>query len=233
MRSLAVLLAAVVLPVLAATDRPAKALKPAEAAGYVNKKVTVEMEVKSSGGKGPWFLNSEADFKDAKNFTAFLPRETLAKFKQARIDDPAAHFRGKTIRVTGTVTLYRERPQIRVEEPGQIRVVDKQTATTDPFEMAKVQVVRVELRTLDQALAAYFVKHKEYPKDWKPLTEGATPYLERVPLDPWKKPYQYAPAGKRNGGKKPDVWTVTPSRQVIGNWPEETKKGPSEAAPGG
>jgi hypothetical protein len=229
MRVLAVLLAAVALPVLAATDRPAKALKPAEAAGAVNKKVTVEMEVKSSGGKGPWFLNSEADFKDAKNFTVFLPKETAAKFKQAKIDDPAAQFKGKTIRVTGTVSLYRKRPQIRVEEPGQIRVVDKQAATPDPFEKAKVEVVRVELRTLDPALAAYFVKNNEYPKDWKPLTEGATPYLERVPLDPWKKPYQYDPAGKRNGGKKPDVWTVTPGKQTIGNWPESKDK----AAPGG
>ena len=54
-----------------------------------------------------------------------LPRETVAKFKEARVDDPAAHFKGKTILVTGKVTLYQERPQIRVEDPKQIQVVEK------------------------------------------------------------------------------------------------------------
>jgi hypothetical protein len=45
-----------------------------------------------------------------------------ARFKGVRIDDPALHFQGKTIRVTGVVTLKDNRPQIEVDDPGQIEV---------------------------------------------------------------------------------------------------------------
>jgi DNA/RNA endonuclease YhcR with UshA esterase domain len=121
----AVLFALMVLPAFMADDAPAKALTPAEAAKKVNEKVTVEMEVKSSGGQTNHFLNSEADFKDAKNFTVFIPKEAIEKFAKAKIDNPATHFKGKTIRVTGTVTLFQEKPQIKVEDPDQIKIVEK------------------------------------------------------------------------------------------------------------
>ncbi|HEX3149467.1 MAG TPA: hypothetical protein VHR66_15440 [Gemmataceae bacterium] len=124
MRRLAVLLALLVVVGVRADDPP-KPLTPAEAAKKVNEKVTVEMEVKSTGGKGPYFLNSEADFKDAKNLTVLISEEVLAKFKAAKIDDPKTHFKGKLIRVTGTVTLYKEKPEIKIEKPEQIVVVDK------------------------------------------------------------------------------------------------------------
>jgi hypothetical protein len=41
------------------------------------------------------------------------------------IDDPALHFRGKTIRVTGVVTAKANQPQIEVDDPRQIEVVEK------------------------------------------------------------------------------------------------------------
>jgi len=41
------------------------------------------------------------------------------------IDDPASYFRGKNIRVTGVVTLKENRPQIEVDDPRQIEVVEK------------------------------------------------------------------------------------------------------------
>jgi DNA/RNA endonuclease YhcR with UshA esterase domain len=99
---------------------------PAEAAKKVNEEVTLQMEVKSATlRQGVCFLNSEADFKDAKNFTVFIDKDGVAKFKEAKIDDPAAHFKGKTILVKGKVTLYRDRPEIKVSSPDAIRVVDK------------------------------------------------------------------------------------------------------------
>jgi DNA/RNA endonuclease YhcR with UshA esterase domain len=66
-----------------------------------------------------------ADFRDAQNFTVFIPEEAVEKFKKAKVEDPRTHFKGKTILVTGTVTLYREKPQIKVEDPDQIQVADK------------------------------------------------------------------------------------------------------------
>jgi DNA/RNA endonuclease YhcR with UshA esterase domain len=86
----------------------------------------VEMEVKSAGkSEGVFFLNSEADFRSEKNFTALIKKDAAKKFKEAKIDDPAAHFKGKTIRVSGTVKLYRDNPEIVVEDPKQVAVVEK------------------------------------------------------------------------------------------------------------
>ena len=42
-----------------------------------------------------------------------------------KIDEPMTHYRGKTVRVTGTVSLFNDRPQIVVEDAGQITVVEK------------------------------------------------------------------------------------------------------------
>jgi DNA/RNA endonuclease YhcR with UshA esterase domain len=111
---------------LAAGDDQSQPVSPAEAAKKVNEEVTLQMEVKSAAVRsGIAYLNSEADFKDAKNFTIFLDKGSLAKFKEAKIDDPAAHFKGKTIQVKGKVVLYKERPQIKVTTPDVIKIVEQ------------------------------------------------------------------------------------------------------------
>jgi DNA/RNA endonuclease YhcR with UshA esterase domain len=125
MRAPTVLLALVFAPAAVADDTPAKALAPAEAAKKVNEKVTVEMEVKSTGGRSNRYLNSEPDYKSHDNFTVFIAKEVLPKFKEAKIDDPADYYKGKTIRVTGTVTVYDGEPRIEIEDPDQIKVVEK------------------------------------------------------------------------------------------------------------
>jgi DNA/RNA endonuclease YhcR with UshA esterase domain len=125
MRPFAVLLALVFVPAAVADDAPAKALAPAEAAKKVNEKVTVEMEVKSAGGRSNRYLNSEPDYKSHDNFAIFISKDVLPKFKEAKIDDPADFYKGKTIRVTGTVTVYDGAPRIEIEGPDQIKVVEK------------------------------------------------------------------------------------------------------------
>lgn len=123
-RPLAVVFALVVSAgfVLAQDGAP---LSPADAAKKVDQKVTVEMVVKSVGGKTAVYLNSEDDFKSDKNFTVFVPAKAVEKFKAAKIDDVAKHFKGKTVHVTGTVTLFKDKAQIKVEGPDQIKVVEK------------------------------------------------------------------------------------------------------------
>jgi DNA/RNA endonuclease YhcR with UshA esterase domain len=49
----------------------------------------------------------------------------VASLLKAKIEDPSAHYKGKTVRVTGTVKLYREKPEIVVEQADQIQVVEK------------------------------------------------------------------------------------------------------------
>jgi hypothetical protein len=99
-------------------------LTPAEARTKVDQKVTVAMEVKSTGGKTARYLNSETDFRTDKNFAVFIPNVALDAFKKAGIEDPGKHYFGKTIVVSGTVALSQSRPEIRVENPGQIKVVN-------------------------------------------------------------------------------------------------------------
>ena len=126
MRTYAIMLALTFLPSLATADDDTKPLTPEAAAKKVNEKCMVEMEVRSTGkGEGVFFLNSKENYKDADNFTVFINKEGVAKLKEAKIEDPAAYYKNKTIRVTGTVKLYRDRPEIIVEKADQIRVVQK------------------------------------------------------------------------------------------------------------
>jgi hypothetical protein len=106
-------------------DKP-KVIGPAEASKKVNEQVTLEMEVKSATHRGPnCFLNSEEDSRDPKNLTLFMDRDALGLFKDAKIDDPAAHFKGKVVRVEGRVILYEDRPHIILSGPDAISIVEK------------------------------------------------------------------------------------------------------------
>ena len=70
------------------------------------------------------FLDSEASYRDPKNLGRGRHRESgRAKFTEAGIDDPTAHFNGKTIRVHGVVIRKEKGPYIEVTDPGQIEVV--------------------------------------------------------------------------------------------------------------
>jgi len=130
MRSLA-LVTIVALASLGKGEEPKqdKPLSPAEAGKRVNEKVVVEMFVKASKNRleqrKEIYLDSEEDFRDPKNLAVVINLAGAAKFKDAGIDDPAEHFKGKTIRVTGTVTKENERPRIVVEDPKQIKIVEK------------------------------------------------------------------------------------------------------------
>ena len=101
-------------------------LSPLEVASRVNEQITVEMLVKAAKNCqhcSQVFLDSEDDHHDPKNFAVAITETGKGKFKEAMIDDPAGHFKGKTIRVTGVVTVKDNQPQIQVDDPGQIEVV--------------------------------------------------------------------------------------------------------------
>ncbi len=61
------------------------------------------------------------------------------------------------------------------------------------------------------------------PADIPDQNKWAGPYLDKgIPLDPWNNIYQYAYPPQHNRDR-PDVWTVSPENQIIGNWEETTK----------
>ena len=93
---------------------------------FVDKEVTIEFVVQSSrtlDNRSFSFLNSEKSYRSDKNFTAAITKDGLQLFADKDVKDPAEHFKGKKVRVTGKVTLHRGRPQIKVEKPDQLRVV--------------------------------------------------------------------------------------------------------------
>jgi DNA/RNA endonuclease YhcR with UshA esterase domain len=101
-------------------------LSPLEAKEWINQQVTVEMHVKAAKNCkhcSQIFLDSEEDKHDPKNLALAVTESGKHKFKEVAIDDPAAHFKGKMIRVTGVVTLNRNRLEIAVDEPSQIEVL--------------------------------------------------------------------------------------------------------------
>lgn len=105
----------------------AKPLPPVEARAKVGEKITVQMTVKSAKDRlekrGEVYLDCEADFKDPKNFAVVITRKGAASLRDAKIADPADHFKDKTIRARGTVTLVQEVPRIEVDDAAQIEIV--------------------------------------------------------------------------------------------------------------
>ena len=101
-------------------------LSAVEAINRINEMVTVEMLVqrtKRCSGSKQVFLDSEANHHDPKNLGVVITEAGLAKLDEAGIDDPAAQFNGKTIRVRGIVIRKENRPYIEVNDPSQIEMV--------------------------------------------------------------------------------------------------------------
>jgi alkaline phosphatase D len=100
-------------------------LKPEEAARLADGNVTVEMVVAATGGTRDGsrvFLNSKTNFRDPDNFTVVLEKAVLPALK---VEDPRAFYKGKTIRVTGTVSRFNEQPQLVVKDAKQLQLVER------------------------------------------------------------------------------------------------------------
>ena len=92
----------------------------------LNQDVTVEMEVRATGAAGGLiFLNSAVDRKSDDNFTIVLDKKAQERLKRDGIDSPRLHFERKAIRVTGTLSTFRDAPQIIVSDPKQIHIQSK------------------------------------------------------------------------------------------------------------
>jgi len=89
----------------------------------------VQMLVRASKDRlekrGEIYLDSEEDFHDPKNLGVIINKTGAAALAKAGIKDPAAHFKDKTIRVTGTVTEEDKKFRLVVEDPKQIEIVEK------------------------------------------------------------------------------------------------------------
>jgi DNA/RNA endonuclease YhcR with UshA esterase domain len=116
------------IPALA-EDKKEKPLTPVEARKQVGKEITVEMEVKAAKNvlekRGEIYLDSHENFRDETNFAVVITKKGAESFKTAGIDDPADHFKGKTIKAKGTVSEVDGIPRIEVDDAKQIEIPDK------------------------------------------------------------------------------------------------------------
>ena len=105
-----------------------------EAADHVGEECVVEMVVEAGRlleDKNMCFLNTRKDRRAADNFTVVIFRRGLERFREADIEDPASHFLDRTIRVRGTVAEHKGQPQIVVEDPEQVELVEEPAAAAD------------------------------------------------------------------------------------------------------
>lgn len=109
---------------------PPKVIKPDDAKEYDGKDVIVEFKVAASfeaTDKGVCFLNSLKERDDPKQFTAFINHDALLKFRQdSKAAKPADYFKGKKVRVSGTIKPYQGRYEVEVTSPEQIKIVTEE-----------------------------------------------------------------------------------------------------------
>jgi hypothetical protein len=112
----------------------------------------------------------------------------------------------------------------------------KEPPKQEPREGVKIDVAKAQIKVLTIACDAYRLKNRENPPSLQALLDAKPPYLESkdVLIDPWGNKYQYDLTGPKNSGRHADIWTVTPSKQILGNWPQEkeAKKEQPKKVPG-
>jgi DNA/RNA endonuclease YhcR with UshA esterase domain len=86
------------------------------------KSATVTGEVSGSyAAKTVLLIN----FKDTRNFNIVIRKEDQEAVNAAFSGDVAAALKGKTVTVTGDISLFKDKPQIQVTKPEQIKLESK------------------------------------------------------------------------------------------------------------
>jgi len=89
---------------------------------------------------------------------------------------------------------------------------------------SKEGAAKAKAMTLDTAIQTYVKNNSRAPASVADLTvqdpeNDNKPYVaDDAILDPWGQQYVIDPAGPRNKGAKPDVYTTSPEGKIIGNF---------------
>ena len=89
-------------------------------------------------------------------------------------------------------------------------------------DMADVMDASVTISGLSMAVDAYEVMNGTYPPNLEALLDSSKPgypFLKKnkVPMDPWGKPFSYVVPGSHNTHSY-DISTTSPKGQEINNW---------------
>ena len=91
-------------------------IRDTEAAQHIGARATVEGIVVEvfTGKHGNTFLNFGAEYPN-QTFTGWIPKDSLLAG-----DESLSALEGKTVRITGTISLYRGKPEIKIISKSQI-----------------------------------------------------------------------------------------------------------------
>jgi general secretion pathway protein G len=97
---------------------------------------------------------------------------------------------------------------------------------TGKSEQARVTAAQSQIANFKTALDAYELENGSYPKGKNGLNDLVTkpanmnswkgPYMEKVPMDPWGRPYVYESPGKHNTSSF-DIMSMGPDGRVGGD----------------
>lgn len=100
------------------------------------------------------------------------------------------------------------------------------------LEEGRMQTARTQVHEIAKALDLYKLQFGNYPTTAEGLdvlehpTRGQ-PMMEKIPMDPWGRSYNYEIPGVRNP-KGFDIWSDGPKgeggEEAVGNWTEEEPK---------
>ena len=112
-----------------------KATNVVELRNLVGKTATVYGKIASTGmaSSGHHFLNFYG-----KQVSVFCHKNDVAKFKDGK---PATQIKGKDVEISGELSLYKDKLQLKLIGPEQIKIIDLSTAnatTTQPIELKEV-----------------------------------------------------------------------------------------------
>jgi hypothetical protein len=93
-------------PASVGDNKEPKLIPATEAKDHIGERCTAEMTVKASKNASHrriYYLDSEEEYRDSKNFAVVITYDDAEKFKPMGIDGLSEHYRGRTIRVIGKV----------------------------------------------------------------------------------------------------------------------------------
>jgi len=93
---------------------------------------------------------------------------------------------------------------------------------------AKQDIARGSIASIETALKSYYLDNQHFPAELTALMKKPSstqnwngPYLEKTPLDPWKRPFGYKYPGQNNPSSF-DIWSNGPNEQDaadnVNNW---------------
>ncbi|MCB9852268.1 MAG: endonuclease/exonuclease/phosphatase family protein [Phycisphaerales bacterium] len=100
-----------------------------DAGNYVGKEVIVQGRIEATGrARTIVFLN----FDRARSFTAIVRKKSEGNFPSP----PDAMYSGKLVQIRGRISMYKEKPQIEITHPDQVKIIDAAGETANPDQPA-------------------------------------------------------------------------------------------------